>query len=616
MNCSIHFMKAVFIVKTFIICITVSIRVSAQHITLDSLMAKAGAERDSSNFITAKALYEQALALAQKDKDSLTMGRALMGIGIVYDEKGQLEEALKYYFEGDSIYEKISNQSKSAGALKNIGNIYRKLKRYDNAYYFLQQALALQTSAKDSAGIGNVLNDIGLVYYDQDSTRKAMACFNTVKTRYGKYIRGEVMNNVLNNIALTYLKMKLYDDAFRYYQSALQLMQKTNNRYGLVLGNIGYLYYQKGDYFNALKYHMQCLAIGREIKSNQLLLQSYGNLKKTYQALGDYKKAFRYQSAEMALNDTIYKAESIRNYEEMQAKYQNEKNQKEILLLHHDQQIAAIELSAQRRTKYFLLIGIGLALILTLSLYRSYLVKRSSNLKLNKLNSQLAEANSSKTKLLSIISHDLRSPVSSLFNFLQLQKLNAKKLLKDEQEDIDRKIIQSAENLLEAMEDILIWSKSQMDLFKPQHEEVDTAEILDEIISLHEQFAIAKNIELKKEPGMQPAFNTDPNFIKIILRNLVSNAIKFTPANGRVSIGARKDTSTVIVTVKDTGPGIKQEDLKHIFEWNSIRSDSSGLGLKLAKEFTEKLGGKLSVESAIGQGTAFVVSLPDTPSDA
>ena len=595
----------------------VSGTVNAQHITLDSLMAKAGAERDSSNFITAKALYEQALALAQKNKDSLTIGRALMGIGIVYDQKGQLEEGLKYYFAGYSIYEKIGNQSKSAGALKNIGNIYRMLKRYDNAYYYLQQALALQTSAKDSAGIGNVLNDIGLVYYDQDSTRKALAYFTTAKTQYGKYIRDEVMNDVLNNIALIYLKMNLYDDAFRYYELALQLMQKTNNRYGvgLVLGNIGYLNYQKGDYFNALKYHMQSLAIAREIKSNQLLQQSYGNLKKTYEALGDYKKAFGYQSAEMALNDTIYKAESIRNYEEMQAKYQYEKNQKEILLLHRDKQIAAIELSAQRRTKYFLLIGIGLSLILALSLYRSYLVKRNSNLELNRLNGQLAEANSSKTKLLSIISHDLRSPVSSLFNFLQLQKLNASKLLKEEREDVDRKIIQSAENLLEAMEDILIWSKSQMDLFKPQCEEVDAGEILDEIMSLHEQFAIAKNIELKKEPGMQPAFYTDPNFIKIILRNLVSNAIKFTPADGRVIIAARKENNTMFLTVKDTGVGIKQEDLKNIFEWNSIRSDSSGLGLKLAKEFTEKLGGKLLVESIVGQGTTFVVSLPAMPSD-
>src|SRR6185503_15736718 len=124
------------------------------------------------------------------------------------------------------------------------------------------------------------------------------------------------------------------------------------------------------------------------------------------------------------------------------------------------------------------------------------------------------------------------------------------------------------------------------------------------------QFAAGKNIVLKKEVSSGFSFYTDPNFIKIILRNLVSNAIKFTPPEGRVTLTSIEHDRVIDFSVKDTGQGIEPADLQHIFEWNSIRSDSSGLGLKLAREFTEKLGGTISVTSQKQQGTEFTVSIP------
>jgi signal transduction histidine kinase len=373
---------------------------------------------------------------------------------------------------------------------------------------------------------------------------------------------------------------------------------------------MGDLYYKMNNFSKALEYHLQNLAIARQIKSNELLQQSYNNLKRTYVALGNYQKAYEYQQGEITLKDTTYKKQNLLNYEEMQAKYQAEKKQQQIQLLQRDNRIAAIELINQRRTKYFLLTGIFLTLILAISIYRSYIIKKASNRELNQLNTKLAEANNSKVKLLSIISHDLRSPVSSLFNFLQLQKINSGKLTKDGRDAIDRQISQSAENLLEAMEDILIWSKSQMEHFTPSRELVDTDELLDEIIHLNEPFAAGKNIRLKKEVNSAFSFYTDPNFIKIILRNLVSNAIKFTPGQGSVTLACEKQNEVISFRVKDTGQGIAPAHLATIFEWNSIRSDSSGLGLKLAREFTEKLGGTISVTSQKEQGTEFMVSLP------
>jgi signal transduction histidine kinase len=599
----------------FIIVLTaLSYRSAAQMAGFDSLYARANQDRNTGAFAKAIAGYQQCLVIATNTntKDSLRMGNSLIGIGIANDQGGQFEEALLYYFKALDIYERIGNQKKAGGALKNIGNTYRVLKDYNKASSFLQQALALQYARKDSASIGNVLNDIGLVCMDQDSAATALTWFNTILTGYDKYLRDEVKSYVLNNLALALTQLKRYPEALNAYQSSLSLMKKRDDQYGiaLVLGNIGDLYYKTHDLPRALELHLQNLAIVQGIKSNELLKDSYDNLAKTYQGLGDYKKAYSYQQDEMKLKDTIYKEQSARSYAEMEARYQNEKKQKEILYLQQNNKIANIQLLNQRLIKYCLLAGLAIILLIVLFLYRNYRAKQKINKELNHINNKLEEANNSKTKLISIISHDLRSPVSSLFSFLELKKQHSGRMKKEEQEQFDKELTRSSENLLEAMEDLLIWSKSQMDHFTLAGEKISVNDLMDEMILLHRPFADEKNVLLKKEGQTDFLFQTDPNFIKVILRNLVTNAIKFTPMGGVITLSGIREKDHILLSVKDTGAGIARADLGNIFDWTSIRSDSSGLGLKLARDFAEKLGGRLSVQSEPGKGSEFILTLP------
>jgi signal transduction histidine kinase len=584
----------------------------AQSPGFDSLFLRANQYRTAGDYDKALTYYRQCADLARQLKDSLKLGNSLTGIGIVNNNAGDFENGLKYYFEALSLYERIGNRRKEGGALKNIGSVYRQLKNYDKANSFLQQALVVQSGEHDSASVGNVLNDIGLVYMDQDSTKKALEYFQQVVGVYGRYVRDEVRAFAFNNLALTHSRLGHFRDADSCYRSGLVLMEKLNNQYGiaLILGNFGDLSYRMNDLPAALSYHLRSLAMVRSSRSNELLAVTYDDLAMTYEKMGNFRKANEYRKAEMAVKDSVYKEESARNYAEMEAKYQNEKKQRSILLLQRDKELVTLELAVQRRTKYFLSIGILLILVVALSLYRSYGVKRKANRELSLVNKQLEEANRSKTKLFSIISHDLRSPVSSLFNFLQLQRINPARLDKEAREVSDKEIIHSAENLLEAMEDLLIWAKSQMEAFSPVMETIDARELLDEMVRLNQPFAEEKGIIVETEvtPGLR--LRTDPNFIKIILRNLTGNALKFSLPRGRIWLSARPEKGAVLFSVRDDGPGIHPEDVKNIFEWNSIRSDSSGLGLKLAREFTEKLEGSLLVRSEPGKGTEFIVSLP------
>lgn len=322
--------------------------------------------------------------------------------------------------------------------------------------------------------------------------------------------------------------------------------------------------------------------------------------------MGDHGKAFFYLAAKMNIKDSIYKKDAAKNYAEMEAKYQNKVSQKEITVLNQRNEITSIQLAIQKRTKYFMIVVAGLILILAGFIYKAYKFNKNANTQLNSLNDKLEEANQSKVKLISIITHDLRSPISSLFHYIQLQKNKPVHIQQEDNEKLNKKVIASADNLLEVMEDLLIWSKSQMDHFEPYFEEVNASILLSEVADLNMPFAENKNIQLQKMISKDFDFLTDHNFIKIILRNLVSNAIKFTPPEGFVTISAEQDLNCIKLSVRDTGPGMATDGL---FEWNGINSGSSGLGLRLVKEFTEKLKGTLSVQSQLNHGTEFLITL-------
>jgi len=602
-------------VTIFIFCGSLPATAQSQTAVFDTLYQHANNDRNAGAFDKSITEYQECLNMAVAFKDSLRIGNSLIGIGISNDLSGRFEEALQYYFKALEAYEHTGNKKKMGGALKNIGNTYRVMKNYAKASGFLQQALELQYAARDSTGIAKVLNDIAIVYMAQDSSQKALECFDKIIHVYDPYISEEVRAYVLNNIALVQTDLKHYPQALSAYQTSLDLMTRTNNQYGiaLVLGNLGDLYYHTHDFTRALDYHLRNLELVRRIHSNELLKDTYDNLAKTYQALGNYPKAYEYTQHLLRLKDTIYQEQSARSLAEMEARYQNEKKQKEILLLQQNNNLVRIQLLNQRLIKYILLAGIGIILIVAAFMYREYRNKQAKNKELAHINDKLGEANNAKTKLISIISHDLRSPVSSLFSFLELKRQNPALLEKEDQVKLDRELTVAADHLLEAMEDLLIWSKSQMDHFSLSTESIRVDHLLDDIARLHRPFADERQVTLKKEGSAGIRLDTDPNFVRVILRNLVSNAIKFTPPGGTITLSASGTEGKVYLRVKDTGSGISKADLANIFEWNSIRSDSSGLGLRLAREFAEKLSGSISVISTPGEGSEFTVTLPLKP---
>lgn len=242
--------------------------------------------------------------------------------------------------------------------------------------------------------------------------------------------------------------------------------------------------------------------------------------------------------------------------------------------------------------------------------------KKSEN-SLKESEKQLKELNTTKDKLFSIIAHDLRSPFNSIIGFSELLTVNSADLDPEEKEKFCSIINVAAKNTLILLDNLLNWAKSQTGQLRFNPEKVLFSTVIQEIITLKKSLAKAKNITLDYFSTAEIEVYADINMLKTVLRNLISNAIKFTELGGNIRVLATLKDQHVEITISDDGIGMNEEKCKELFKIASntttigtANENGSGLGLVLCKEFVEKNNGTIWVESKEGKGSNFKFTLP------
>ncbi|MDR1003710.1 MAG: HAMP domain-containing histidine kinase [Prevotellaceae bacterium] len=238
------------------------------------------------------------------------------------------------------------------------------------------------------------------------------------------------------------------------------------------------------------------------------------------------------------------------------------------------------------------------------------------------LEERLNESNKTKDKLFSIIAHDLKNPFNSLLGFVQILQQEVEK----EQPDIAlvREFIHVLDDSISKAYDLLInlldWSRLQRNRITITPVDSNLNEIVTYAIRVGSTTAVEKNIAVNYlTPGNYPAV-TDGAIINVILRNLLGNAVKFTPNDGHIDVSVHRTDTRYEISVKDSGIGIRPEDLSKLFRADVTHTTAgtnneagTGLGLMLCKEFAHKLGGEIWVESTYGEGSKFTFTIPASP---
>ncbi|MEQ8687626.1 MAG: PAS domain-containing sensor histidine kinase [Imperialibacter sp.] len=236
---------------------------------------------------------------------------------------------------------------------------------------------------------------------------------------------------------------------------------------------------------------------------------------------------------------------------------------------------------------------------------------------LKKSEMRLRELNATKDKLFSIMGHDLRAPLNNILGLSELLIEPVKKSKTAKSEEYLALVIASVKNTLTLLDNLLNWAKSQTGEISYKPEKIDLPSVIRQVIELSGPIAKAKNISLRQTASEEIEAYTDERMLKTVLRNLISNAVKFTKPGGSISVSVMLEQNEVQFSVADNGLGIKDADSKKLFDMSTNTSSpgtenekGSGLGLVLCKEFVTKLGGDIWLESREGDGSDFKFTLP------
>lgn len=612
---------------------------------------------------SAMLLAQNAMVLAKRSENEKNIARSYRAVARVFYTQGRYSPAIENYKTAFIHSQRIHDSVLLATELDDIGRSYRRIGDSKQALQYFQQGLDIASAVKDRGMVGEIYNNMALVLNDtgDDSLalqyyQKSLAIAEDLKDT-SSIILG------LNNIGYQYFRMKNIQKEEESYLKALALVEKTKDlkMYGITYDNIGSMWADKGDmqkafvYFQkalayerktgvkvyiaeelkslteicikmknyqmALKYANEGFKLSEEIQSAELKAVAAKNLAIAFEKLRQFEQSLHYFKIANTISDSLNSIEKTKVVSNLASRYELTKKESEIKALSFEKEVQKTELQLQNRIKYgliiFLLIVSGL---LVVAIYQ-YRERQKANDQLviwsravDQKNQQLGKLNKVKDKIFSSIAHDIKSPLSSIQGLLGLMNTNL--LTPEEFQKLIVELSARVNTTTSLLENLLNWSRNQIATAKANPIKTNIRGLAEECITLYHTNSIEKNITFSNSISSDTFIYADEEMIRIVLRNLISNAIKFTKTNGEVKVDASVDKNFVTVSVADTGIGISTTDLANIFSFEgksspgTAQEKGTGLGLILCKEFIEKNGGKIWVESTLGKGSVFSFTVP------
>ncbi len=500
-------------------------------------------------------------------------------LGLVLKEIGTLQDALKYFRK--SLEVKLANQQFAglSTTLSNIGNCFADMQQYDSAIYYMLSNLAHLDSIPDKRNLADCYNNLGVQYlqakdYDKSKNYTDLSLQMEKELQYN--------NGILNscqNLSLIHFKQKDYRLAGQYIDSAFLLLSNPD------------------EFRSVLDMY----------RTKSLIDSTMGNFEEAYESLRNY----------IRVKDKFDEKDKTKLALDLEKKYQTELGEKRIKELEQTNLIKELEVSQARQGQITLSIILGLLFLVILVIYRQFRFKQKAAKLLDEKNVELQKLNMFKDQMFAVISHDLRNPVHAFSNMMDSLNTNLQHATKEELKEFIESLSESASDLKRLLANLLEWALVQIGRMPFNPVSVSVSDLVSE--SMKELSAMAREGKnsFQVEVSESLKIKADVTMIRTVLRNLISNAIKFSQEGGVIMIAATQEEGHIAITITDNGIGIREEDITKLFnEEADVRSigfspkKGAGLGLFICKELIEKNKGKIRVESTFGHGSTFTIVLP------
>lgn len=566
------------------------------------------------NFDVSETNLKKAKALFLEQKDVYNLANTYNQYGVLNANKGRFPEALDFFFKSLKNFESTSKKNTRfniAVLYQNIANIYSATESFENAVKNYDKAIALFKTLKDKqTSLAMNIASKGMVFQKQKKYKQAIAELKSAESLLTKVDDKIATAFVWSWLGSAYLTDKNYALSLKYSQKSLQTIREIGDKVltAATIQNIGYAYFKKGINSNSnsdiqlgFENISKSMEMNKDSGNLELLINDYKYLSEYYDYKKEYKNSLEAHKQYALFTDSIYNTKNKQTLKNLEDDRTIQLNNKQI-------QLNKITLETKERQKWYLIFGILLLGIIGSLLFYQSRNRKKNNEKLQLLNTELDEANKAKTRFFSILNHDLRSPVSNLVFFLQLQNENPELLDDESRKRMQEKTMSGAENLLNSMEDILQWSKSQMENFKPQPKKVFISSLFEEIKN---HFSSEEKIKIVFENPENLHLNTDENYLKTIIRNLTGNAVKALKETENPTIIWKvwQHNNQSFLSISDNGPGANQEQFKALYDDKEVSGIKSGLGLHLIRDLAKAIDCKIDVDSKLNLGTTITLKL-------
>lgn len=361
-----------------------------------------------------------------------------------------------------------------------------------------------------------------------------------------------------------------------------------------------------GDYEGAVRALDTALTMSEQKKA---LLVVPGILEIKYQIAQeneDFVSAFNYLQAYKRLNDSLNSIEKQTQYQNLNVKFETERKQKTINSLENEKKLNGEVLRAQKHTNYVLTVSLIALSLLLLGLFYVLAQNRKKSKSLQLLNNV-------KDKIFTVLSHDLRAPLYTFNSLIEIGKMKA--ITPEENQKYLEMIQNEVGNTSMLLESLLKWSENNLNQLQVHNTNISLNTLLESLKNRIQEYSRRNNIEVILDIDDALYTESDEDMLRFILRNITFNAIKFSPDHGKVFIRACAKNGKTHITISDEGVGMSEEQVQAFFDGNmeasidAIGDKSTGLGLLLVKEFSEKLKLKIQIDSVIAKGTTFTITI-------
>lgn len=539
--------------------------------------------------------------------------------GIYQEFREEYDSAINYYYQTLEQARLLESNEYESSALSDLAMAYNNINQPKMARDFFIEALQVSLNRKEAMSIYTNGSNLGAIYNRLGYPDSALLYLEQAEDVAKKHNLAIDIHSLYNNIGNAWFHKGEWEKALNFFRRNYDYNQSTNDSEMLWYDclNIGDVFFEERRYDSAYKYITLSYELAKLLGSKRKEADVNLLYAKYYAAKGDYKFAYQHFKSWRNLDTMLVNQHTLQTVARIQETYNlNQKEQlNKMLELKIDRQ------RLEKRNILFLALAIfALAVSAFVSLLlirrKNTLLKRQNDL-IQKQNNKLAQLNAEKNSLISVVSHDLNAPFTSIKMWSNVLLSDVSNYTSDQKRAIYH-IQSSADNGEHLIKNLLYIEKEEIKPHVLNLEEMDLNAFLEDVVNKYHPQAQQKDIIIHYNPmGSHVFLMSDRQIISRICENLLSNAIKFTPRGKNVFVSLEDIEDAIQIKIEDEGVGIAPEDIPYLFsKYKKISSMptegeySTGLGLSIVKRLVDELCGTVNCKSEPGKGSLFTVILP------